>query len=87
MSTYSLPQMSMSNEFNDLAFLGRLVDDLLKTGIPEYAFAYEWKCGPNLEVPPVAVLYRKNGTWTRQATPRVRWVRDEEHGFIYDPRR
>ena len=67
MSCYSIPAMTMSNEFADLVFVGRYVDGLIeRTGDLDYAIVYEWDEGGPGEHPPVAVLARLNGKWWRR---------------------
>jgi len=68
MSYYSIPAMTMENEFSDLAWVGRYVDGLVKrTGDLDYAIVYEWdENGPG-NWPPVAVLARLDGRWWRRS--------------------
>lgn len=68
MSCYSIRALSMSNEFTNLVFVGKYVDDLVKrTGDVDYSVVYEWgENGPG-DWPPVAVLARLNGKWWRRA--------------------
>jgi hypothetical protein len=78
--------MTMANEFSDLGFVGKLVDDLLKTGIQDYAFVYEWKERVDGEFPPVAVLVRTGRKWRRRQTKATEWHWDDEYGgFIFGP--
>lgn len=67
MSCYSIPAMTMENDFSDLVFVGRYIDGLLeRTGDLDYAIVYEWdENGPG-DWPPVAVLARLNGKWWRR---------------------
>jgi hypothetical protein len=67
MTIYSIPAMSLANEFSDLDFLAKYVDQLVaSTGDRDYAVVHEWgdqKPGP---FPPLAVLYRIAGEWVRR---------------------
>jgi hypothetical protein len=67
MSCYSIPALTMENEFVNLTWLSRYVDDLVKrTGDNDYAIVYEWdEDGPG-DWPPVAVLARLDGRWWRR---------------------
>lgn len=68
MSCYSIPAMSMENEFSDLGFVSRYVDDLVeRTGDLDYSIVYEWGEGGPGGWPPVAVLARLDGRWWRRA--------------------
>lgn len=80
MSCYSIPAMTMENEFVDLVFVGRYVDDLVKrTGDLDYAIVYEWdEDGPG-GWPPVAVLARLDGRWWRR--PVLVTATHDRHGF------
>lgn len=79
MSCYSIPAMTMENEFVDLVWVGRYVDDLVKrTGDLDYAIVYEWdEDGPG-DWPPVAVLARLDGRWWRR--PVLVTVARDRHG-------
>lgn len=67
MSCFSIPALTMANEFLDLVFVGRYVDDLVeRTGDLDYAIVYEWDDNGPGEWPPVAVLARLNGKWWRR---------------------
>lgn len=69
MTSYSIPAMTMENEFNDLVYVGNYVDELIKKLGNDYAIVYEWdERGPG-EWPPVAVLARLNGRWSRRPVP------------------
>lgn len=70
MSCYSIPAMTMENEFVDLVFVGGYVDDLVKrTGDLGYCIVYEWgDSGPGNGTP-IAVLARLNGRWWRRVIP------------------
>lgn len=67
MSIYSIPAMSSENEFTDLTWLGKYVDNLVKnSGDQDYAVVYEWgPHGPG-DWPPLAVLLRIEGEWVRR---------------------
>jgi hypothetical protein len=67
MTCYSIPAMTMENEFANLVFLGQYVDGLVeRTGDLDYSIVYEWDdCGPG-GWPPVAVLVRLDGKWSRR---------------------
>lgn len=67
MSCYSIPAMSMENEFANLTWLAKYVDGLVeKTGDLDYSIVYEWDDdGPN-GWPPTAVLVRLDGRWWRR---------------------
>jgi len=83
MSCYSIPAMTMENEFANLAFVGRYVDDLVKrTGDLDYSIVYEWgEDGPN-DWPPVAVLARlDNRWWRRPVLVTAEWQRKGECKF------
>lgn len=70
MSLYSIPALTMENEFVDLVFVGNYVDDLVKKFGDDYAIVYEWGekgVGQGL---PVAILARLNGSWSRRLVPR-----------------
>lgn len=67
MTSYSIPAMTMENEFSDLAWVGRYVDDLVKrTGDLDYCIVYEWGEDGPAKWPPVAVLVRLDGRWWRR---------------------
>ena len=67
MSCYSIPAMSADNEFLDLDFVGRYVDNLVKSsGDLDYAVVYEWDDNGPGDWPPVAVLARIDGRWFRR---------------------
>lgn len=67
MSCYSIPAMTMTNEFSNLEWVGRYVDDLVKrTGDNDYAIVYEWDDNGPGGWPPVAVLARLDGRWWRR---------------------
>lgn len=67
MSIYTIPAMTMVNEFANLVFVGQYVDELIKrTGDLDYSIVWEWdESGPG-DWPPVAVLARLNGKWWRR---------------------
>lgn len=67
MSIYSIPAMSLGGQFSDLDFLAKYVDQLmLNTGDADYGVVYEWgPHGPSPH-PPLAVLYRVEGSWVRR---------------------
>lgn len=79
MSFYSIPAMTMENEFTNLSWVGKYVDGLIeKTGDLDYAIVYEWdEDGPG-KWPPVAVLARLDGRWWRR--PVVVTVARDRHG-------
>lgn len=58
---YSIPAMTMENEFTDLDFVGRYVDALIPSD-PEYATVYQWN-GDEIKGPPDVVLVRVGSTW------------------------
>lgn len=67
MSCYSIPAMSMENEFANLTWLGKYVDNLVNsTGDQDYATAYEWGDEGPGNWPPLAVLFRRDGQWIRK---------------------
>jgi hypothetical protein len=67
MSSYSIPAMSLTNEFLDLNFVAKHVDQLLATtGDQDYAVVYEWGTHGSGPYPPLAVLYRVQGEWVRR---------------------
>lgn len=61
MTVYSIPALTMENEFTDLAWLGGYVDSLVKHS-SEYATVYQWN-GDFPEGPPDVVLLRVGATW------------------------
>jgi hypothetical protein len=66
--SYSLPALTMDNEFEDLVWLGNYIESLVKsTGDLAYCIVYEWDDdeGPHTW-PPVAVLAWLNGRWWRR---------------------
>lgn len=67
MIIYSIPEMTMENEWTSLAALGRYVDGLVeRTSDLDYAIVFEWdKRGPG-DWSPVAVLARLDGRWWRR---------------------
>lgn len=68
MSCYSIPAMTMGNEFADLVWVGRYIDDLVeKTGDLSYCIVYEWGDDGPGDWPPVAVLARLNDRWWRRS--------------------
>jgi len=86
-ATYSLPAMSMANEFADLKFLAGYVDRLVaSTGDRDYAVVYEWdEDGSESGRPPVAVLLRSGKQWHRRrvlATSVRR--RHSQHGYVWE---
>jgi hypothetical protein len=57
----------MENEFVDLVWVGRYVDDLVKsTGDLDYCIVYEWDDDGPGEGELVAVLARLGGRWFRR---------------------
>lgn len=66
---YSIPAMTMHNEFINLDYVAKYVDQLVKsTGDMDYAVVYEWdEDGPDSGRPPVCVLLRIAGAWERRA--------------------
>jgi hypothetical protein len=67
MSCYSIPAMTMEAEFVDLVWVGRYVDGLIeRTSDLDYAIVYEWDDRGPGAWPPVAVLARLNGKWSRR---------------------
>lgn len=69
MSCYSIPAMTMENQFASLTLLARYVDDLVKrTGDADYATVYEWGLDGPGDWPPIAVLVRVDGQWVRRKT-------------------
>lgn len=63
MTCYSIPAMSMENEFVSLGVLAGIVDDLVqRTGDNDYAVVYEWEDFPG-DGRPVAVYARVGGRW------------------------
>lgn len=70
MSIYSIRALTMENEFTDLVFVGKYVDDLVKrTGDLGYSIVYEWGDDGPGDWPPVAVLARLDGRWWRRQIP------------------
>jgi hypothetical protein len=67
---YSIPALTMYNEFANLAAVGRYVDLLIaSTGDQNYAVVYEWdEDGPSSGRPFIAQLKRVNGAWERVNT-------------------
>ena len=61
MMIYSIPALTMENEFVDLVYLGVYVDSLVKIS-PEYATVHRWD-GDVMDGPPDAVLLRIGSTW------------------------
>jgi hypothetical protein len=61
MMIYSIPALTMENEFADLAWLGAYVDRLVKIS-SEYATVHRWN-GDSMEGPPDDVLLRVGSTW------------------------
>lgn len=74
MTCYSIRAMTIENEFVDLDFVGRYVDDLVKrTGDLDYSIVYEWgESGPG-DGSPVAVLAWLDGRWWRRVVPVSTW--------------
>lgn len=67
---FSIPAMSQENEFVDLVWLGHYVDKLVEsTGDNAYAIVYEWGDDGPGDWPPVAVLARLGGRWSRRVLP------------------
>lgn len=67
MSCYSIPALTMKNEFSDLVWVGRYVDDLVqRTGDLDYSIVYEWDHNGPGAWPPVAALVRLDGKWWRR---------------------
>lgn len=66
-TSYTIPAMNLENEFSDLDFVGKYVDQLLlSTGDESYATVYEWgPHGPG-PYPPAAIRYRVDGAWDRR---------------------
>lgn len=67
MSVYTVPAITLENEFTDLVFVGRYVDSLMaSTGDPDYGVVVEWDDnGPAPGSVPVAFLTRRPGGWKR----------------------
>lgn len=67
MMIYTVPAMSFENEFTDLAFVARYVDQMVEaTGDPDYGVVFEWnEHGPVPGRLPVAFLTRRKGGWKR----------------------
>jgi len=64
---YIIPAMSFENRFEDLDFVARYVDGLLKsTGDSDYGVVYEWCDSGPPGWPPIAVLHREGGQWLRR---------------------
>lgn len=84
MSIYSIPAMSLENEFTDLNWLAKYVDNLVKnTGDQKYAEVYEWgPHGPG-DWPPLAVLSRIEGEWVKRDV-QVSIVRDKDGRCRYE---
>lgn len=61
MMVYSIPALTMENEFTDLVWLGGYVDSLVKIS-PEYATVHQWN-GDSMEGPPDVVLLRVGSIW------------------------
>jgi hypothetical protein len=72
MSRYSIPAMSLNNEFSDLNFVAKYVDQLVSTtGDSDYGVVFEWDDnGPVPGGPPVAFLTRRKGGWKRSVVSR-----------------
>jgi hypothetical protein len=84
MSCYSIPAMTMENEFVDLVWVGRYVDGLIeRTCDLDYAIVYEWDDDGPGDWPPVAVLARLNGKWWRREVL-VTGKRDKHGVFKFD---
>ena len=64
---YSIPAMTMENEFSDLDYVGKLVDKLVaSSGDQDYRTVYEWdERGPG-DHSPRAVLLRVGDGWQRR---------------------
>lgn len=84
MSIYTIPAMSLQNEFTDLTWLGKYVDNLVATtGDRDYAVAYEWgEHGPG-DWPPLAVLFRVDADWVRRDVL-VTVIRDKSGACRYE---
>lgn len=84
MTCYSIPAMASTNEFANLDFVGKYVDDLVKrTGDLDYSIVWEWDDrGPGPQ-PPVAVLARLDGRWWRRPVL-VTSKRDKDGHFKFD---
>ena len=61
MTVYSIPALSMENEFVDLDFVTRCVDSLILIS-PEYDTVYQWN-GDFVDGPPHVILRRVGSTW------------------------
>jgi hypothetical protein len=69
MSCYSIPAMTMQNEFSNLVWVGRYVDGLIdRTKDLDYGIVYEWGVEGPGDWPPIAVLTRVDGQWSRRET-------------------
>lgn len=67
MTCYSIPSMSMENEFRDLGFVAKYVDHLLSvTDDPDYATVYEWSDDGPGPYSPLAILTRVENGWCRR---------------------
>lgn len=83
MTIYTVPAMTMENEFSDLAFVASYVDQLMaSTGDIDYGVVLEWDdYGPGPRRLPRAFLTRQKGGWKRSAVLRTRpghdWILGE----------
>jgi hypothetical protein len=58
---YSIPALTLENEFVDLAFVGGYVDSLIELD-PSYAIVHQWN-GDHIKGAPDAVLRRVGSGW------------------------
>lgn len=83
MTIYTVPAMTMENEFSDLAFVASYVDQLMaSTGDIDYGVVLEWDdYGPGPRRLPRAFLTRQKDGWKRSAvlrtTPGHDWILGE----------
>jgi hypothetical protein len=61
MTVYSIPALTMENQFIDLVYVAGYVDHLVKIS-SDYATVYRWD-GHSIDGPPDAVLLRVGSTW------------------------
>lgn len=81
---YVIPALTMANEFTDLDYVARYVDQLLATtGDRDYAIVFQWD-GDEPKRRPDLVLIRDGSAWKKQTVRLQRNYMTWTHNYIFE---
>lgn len=81
---YVIPALTMQNEFTNLDYVARYVDQLLaSTGDRDYAIVFQWDGGEPKPRPDL-VLIRDGSSWKKQTVRLERNHMTWTHNYIFE---